>query len=50
LALNELREKRIVHHDLKPENLALDNNGYCIMIDFGIAKRCQGRTFTCELT
>jgi serine/threonine protein kinase len=49
LALNELCEKRIVHHDLKPENLALDNNGYCIMIDFGIAKRCQERTFTCEL-
>lgn len=49
LALNDLRENKIAHRDLKPENLVLDTNGYCIMIDLGIAKRCQGPTYTCEL-
>lgn len=24
------------------ENLVLDSNGYCVMIDFGLAKRCDG--------
>ena len=42
LAFQEIHAERIAYRDLKPENLVLDENGYCIMIDFGIAKKCKG--------
>lgn len=46
MALNELREEKIALRDLKPENLVLDTKEYCIMVDFGLAKRCQEPTYT----
>lgn len=46
-AFQAIHKKKIAYRDLKPENLVLDEDGYCYVIDFGLAKRCEGgKTWT----
>ena len=37
-AVHFLHKNRIVHRDLKLENILIDMNGYLKIIDFGLAK------------
>ena len=38
ISLEYIHSNNIIHRDVKPENLVLDENGYIRLTDFGIAK------------
>ena len=38
LSLEYIHNQKIIHRDVKPENLVLDSNGYVRLTDFGVAK------------
>lgn len=46
LILEYVHSLNIIYRDLKPENIVVDYDGYPKLIDFGISKIVDGRTYT----
>jgi serine/threonine protein kinase len=46
LALEYMHQNSIIYRDLKPENMLIDFSGYLKIIDFGLAKKVYGKTYT----
>lgn len=38
LAIEELHRREIIYRDLKPDNVAIDEDGHVLLIDFGLSK------------
>ena len=43
-AFEYAHQNKIVHRDIKPENIMIDSDGYLVVIDLGLAGRCEGMT------
>ena len=46
LVFEHLHSKNVIYRDLKPENILITQDGYLKVVDFGLAKQCEGRTYT----
>ena len=46
LALEAAHAEGVVHRDLKPQNIMIDNQGKVVVMDFGIARSVGGEGLT----
>lgn len=44
--LSHMHRKNIIHRDLKFENIMMSKDGFCVLIDFGFAKKIKHKTYT----
>ena len=44
LALEHAHEQRIIHRDIKPQNVILDHEGKPHLMDFGLARDASARS------
>ncbi|EDW34640.1 GL22352 [Drosophila persimilis] len=49
-ALEYLQTQRVVHRDIKPDNILLDDGGHAHLTDFNIATRLQKDAMACSMS
>lgn len=49
-ALEYLQKQRVVHRDIKPDNILLDDSGHAHLTDFNIATRLQKDGMACSMS
>lgn len=50
LALNYLHQRRIMHRDVKPKNILLDQKGHAFLTDFNLAIKLSSRDLVSSFT
>lgn len=42
LAMESLHQRRIIYRDIKLENILIDSDGHCVIVDFGLSTELIG--------